>query len=275
MTIRFCLICIFLCVTFIIRAQKPDWMAVADSLYAKEQYFEAGIFCERVLFEQQDTAVTTRAVLLAVNCFKKQQQFDKAARFIGAVQARSVSDSLQKLLYTQLATCYYLAGDFDNCIATADRAAILYGSTGGTRWLTVLKLFSLNELQRWQEAAELYRTMVPDGSTLTGFYAHIPHLKSESKAGWLATFIPGGGHFYAARPWEGLASVLLQGAGVYFGIISWLHGYHISAVLAGGGIAGSFHLGSVKRAAELVKRYNRKKAGEFNEKVKQSVMNQW
>lgn len=274
MTTRFYLTCIFLCVTCITKAQQPDWMVVADSLYAKEQYFEAGIFCERVLFEQQDEVVTARAILLEAACYKKQGQFDKAARFIAANQSRSVSDSLQKILYTELATCYYLAGDFDNCIAAADRSAILYGNTCGTRWMNLLKLLSLNEQQRWQEATALYRQQVP-GDTLTDFYAHIPHLKSESKASWLATFIPGAGHFYAGKTWEGIASIVLQGAGVYYGIISWLDKYYVSAWLVGGGIAGSFHLGGVKRAAELVKMYNRKKTYEFNEKVKQSVMSRW
>lgn len=274
MTTRFYLICIFLCATCIIKAQQPDWMAVADSLYAGEQYFEAGIFCERVLFEQQQPDVTTKAILLEINCYKNQEQFDKAARFIAAAQTRAVSDSLQKALYTELTTCYYLAGDFDNCIAAADRAAVLYGNTGGTRWMNLLKLLSLNEQQRWQEAAVLYRQQVP-GDTLTDYYAHIPHLKSEDKASWLATFIPGAGHFYAGNTLEGITSILLQGAGVYYGVTSWLNGYYISALLAGGGVAGAFHLGGVKRAAELVKIYNRKKTYEFNQQVKQSVISRW
>lgn len=273
MTTRFYLICIFLCVICTTKAQQPDWLAVADSFYAKEQFFEAGICCERVLFEQQDANVLAQAVLLEISCYKKQQQFDKAARFIAAEQTRAISDSLQKVLYTELATCYYLAGSFENCIAAADKSYILYGSSS-THWMDVLKILSLNELQRWKEAAALYRQLIP-GDTLVDYYAHLPHLKSEEKAGWLATFIPGAGHFYAGKPWEGIASIVLQGAGVYYGVICWLDKYYVSAWLIGGGIAGTFHMGSVTRAEELVKMRNRKVTYEFNEKVKQSLLQQW
>jgi TM2 domain-containing membrane protein YozV len=100
-------------------------------------------------------------------------------------------------------------------------------------------------------------------------------LKSEDRAGWLATFIPGAGHFYAGKTWEGLASIAIQGLGVYYGVISWQDQYYLSAWLIGGGMAGSFHLGGVRRAQELVRMYNRKKTREFNEKVKEALLGKW
>lgn len=268
--------CIFLCATCIIKAQEPAWMAVADTLYQQQQYFEAAVFCERVLFEQDNDTVIEKAVLLEIQCFKKQQEFAKAARFIQSVQQRIHSDSLQRILYYELVTNYYLAGDFENALAIIDRVGILYTDYRYKGWMNLLKILSLNELQRWNEAAITYKQQAAGaGNTLPDYYAHLPRLKSEERAGWLATFIPGAGHFYAGKTWEGLASIVIQGIGVYYGVISFRDKYYISAWLMGAGIAGSFHMGGVRRSQELVRIYNRREVGAFNEKVKQALLNKW
>jgi tetratricopeptide (TPR) repeat protein len=248
-------------------------MTVADSLYQEQRYFEAGVFCERVLFEQSNDTMVARAILLEVQCFKKQRKFAKAARFIQSVQHRIHSDSLQQQLYYELATSYYLAGDFENTIAIADRTGVLYTGYTYKNWVSMLKILSLNELQRWEEAAAQYRQQASD--SLPDYYSHLPQFKSEDKAGWLATFIPGAGQFYAGKPWEALASIALQGVGVYYGVISWQQKHYISAWLIGAGIAGSFHMGGVRRSQELVRLYNKQKAGAFNEKVKQALLQRW
>ena len=126
----------------------------------------------------------------------------------------------------------------------------------------------MNELRRWQDAAAIAGKSGFLADSVQYCYAKLPHLKSEDRAAWLATFIPGGGHFYAGRTAEGLASIGIQALGVYYGIISWQQKHYISAWLVGGGIAGSFHLGGVRRAQELVRIYNNRKAAAFNEQVK-------
>lgn len=269
------MICIFLCAICTTKAQEPSWIRVADSLYRVGQYFEATVFCERTLFENKKETTEIQAVLLEIQCYKQMHEFAKATRFIQSVQPRIHSDSLQRVLYHELATNYYLAGDFENALAVIDRAAILYAADNDKRWMQLLKVLSLNELRRWSDAAVTYRQQPMAGDSLPDYYAQLPHFKSEDKAAWLATFIPGAGHFYAGKTWEGLASIAIQGAGVYYGVISWIDRYYLSAWLIGGGIAGSFHFGGVRRSQELVRIYNRRKAYEFNERVKQALLSKW
>lgn len=268
------MICIFLCVTCTIKGQQPDWLATATDLYGKEQYFEASVFCERVLYESNEEQPVLQAIWLKVQCYKQLHEFTKAAAFMAQVQTRARTDSMQRVLYNEMGTCYYLAGDFENAIAVADRASVLFA--GSSNWLTLLKILSLNELNRWQEAAVLYKQQgALPGDSLPDYYATLPRQKSEKKAGWLATFIPGAGHFYAGKPWEGVASIALQAGGLYYGISSWIHKYYISAWLVGGGLAGTFHMGGISRAQTLVQQYNKRKAADFNNKVRETLLARW
>ncbi|BAV04262.1 hypothetical protein [Filimonas lacunae] len=250
---------------------------MADSLYQQQQYFESAVFCERVLFEQgNESEVVQQAILLKMQCYKKQQAFAKAAGFGMSMQGRIHNDSVRQNLHADIATCYYLAGDFEKVIAETDKTQVLFQQNTHAGWMSLLKILSLNELRRWNEAALLYKqqSMVYSDS-LPDYYAKLPRQKSEKRAYWLATFIPGGGHLYAGKPWEALASIVLQGAGVYYGINSWINDYYINAWLIGGGLTGTFHMGGMARAQELVRIYNRRKANEFNQKVKDALLARW
>lgn len=263
--------CIFLCVTCITKAQEPDWMAVADSLYNKGLYFEASVYCERVLFTSESSPAAASAVLLKIQCYKQQQQYAKAARYIQSVQYLFSSDSLQQALSYETALAYYLAGEFENAIAVTDRAILRYPAKQVQNRANLIRILSLNELRRWPEAAAVYR-QYKQSDTIPDCYASLPRLKSEDKAEWLATFIPGAGHFYAGAAGEGLVSIAIQALGIYYGVISWQQKHYISAWLIGGGVFGSFHLGGARRARQLVKNYNNRKAQAFNKAVREQIL---
>lgn len=264
------LTCISLCAIFLTEAQTR-----ADSLYAAGRYFEASIAWERILFENDNKEQQLTAVLGKTECLKQQGLFDQAVIFLEGWQAYPFPDSSLARIHYQQILCTYLGGHFENVLSLADRWPYAHAGRPLPPFLEVLKILSLNELQRWKEAGDTYRSFraarhIPD--TFPDPYTRLPHLKSVTRAQWLSTFIPGGGQFYAGRPGEAIFSILVQAAGVYFAILSFEQHYYVSAWLVGAALFGAFHMGGVRRAEVLVQRYNRKKTLAFNARVKEQLL---
>jgi len=295
MIIRSFLTCTFLCAIFLTEAQTEE----ADSLYRLGRYFDASIAYERVLFEKSGspslelrrpgeteaagsedrakgpTGELFTAIIGKVRCLKRQQLFDQAVTFLNGWQSYPFSNSGRRELQSQQILCTYLGGHFENTLSLVDRWPYLHAGSPPAPALVVLKILSLNELQRWAEAGAAYRTFIaqqPAMVAVPDLYEHLPHLKSVNKARWLSYFIPGGGQFYAGKPGEALLSVLIQSAGIYFAVLSWEQHYYISAWLVGAALFGSFHMGGVRRSEGLVQEYNRKKILLFNEQVRAQLM---
>jgi TM2 domain-containing membrane protein YozV len=295
MTLRSFLTCISLCAIFLTNVQgagrclapvlsfgdfigrSDDTLAdsayrrQAEELYRKGQYFQAGIAWERVLFGCKDRRQLLAAVLGKTECLKEEGQFDPAVTFLEGWQAFPFPDSGLVRIHSQQILCTYLGGHFESVLSLVDRWPYEHGGAMPDDWLVVLKILSLNELQRWIDAAVTYRAFIGarhPATPVPDLYAHLPRLKSVSKAQMLSTIIPGAGQFYAGRPGEALFSILVQGAGLWFAIVSYEEQYYVSAWLIGAALFGAFHMGGVRRAEVLVKQYNRKKIAAFNEKVK-------
>lgn len=276
MITKFYLTCIFLFAICITKGQQAaDMNKTADSLFLAGQYFEAAIQYERVLFSAEDTSQVRHAVFGKLQCLKQQGLFKEAVRFINASRTDNLPDHLNYKLYYEQMLCAYLGGNFENALAIIEQAKLNFPDAAAEPSVDAIKIMSLNELRRWEEAAEVYASFVSKTgipAPEADLYKKIPALKSVDKAGWLSTFIPGGGQFYAGRPLEGVLSILIQGAGIYYGIISFQEKYYLSAWLVGAGIFGSFHMGSVRRSEALVNQYNKKKAYEFNSKVRKDIL---
>lgn len=288
MIIRYFLTCTFLCATFLIEAQTGSNQQQsgkghvssgieqqADQLYRQGLYTEASIAYERILFDNGDTVSQFHAVIGKTQCLKKQQLFNQAVAFLQAYLVYPFPDTALARIHSQLILCTYLAGHFENTISLADRWSYTHAGSPPPSELTLLKILSLNELQHWTAAGEAYRAFIADKQLaipVPDLYNELPRLKSVTKAQWLATFIPGGGQFYAGKPAEAMASILIQAAGIYFGVLSWEQHYYISAWLVGAALFGSFHMGGVRRSEILVERYNRKRIDQFNEKVKAQLL---
>ena len=271
--------CISLCAIFSTRAQTG-----ADSLYREGRYFEASIAWERVLFGNSDPQQQMAAIMGKTQCLKQEGQYDPAVSFLETWQASRFPDSdLAKIQY-QLIFCTYLGGHFENVLSLVDRWPYEHAGQSPDPLLVVLKILSLNELQRWKEAGDSYHALMaeqlgkphrpgsPNMERPPDLYAQLPHLKSVSKAVALATFIPGAGQFYAGKPGEAIFSILVQAAGIYFAVLSFEQHYYVSAWLVGAALFGAFHMGGVRRSEVLVQRYNRKKIIAFNARVREQLV---
>lgn len=249
----------------------------ADSLFKTGNYFAASVEYERVLFNGSDDWRTVyNCITGKLNCLKKQEKFKDAVVFVGDYLNTSLPDTIVcKLLYEQ-ALCSYFAKNYENTISLSTQIENSYPAFNGLPVLKMLKIFSLNELNKWDDAKNEYKKLINNyrfegAGTPVDLYAILPKLKSEKKAQWLSMFIPGGGQLYAGKPLESLASIVIQGAGVYYAIISWNAGYYISAWL-GVGIFGSFHNGGVRRSEALVQQYNAGKIKQFNYSIQKQLL---
>ena len=282
MITRYCLTCISLCAIFLTEAQAgtdtlPSDARIrqAETLFGAGRYFEASIAWERVLFENNDPQQQVKAVTGKTECLKRQGLFDPAVTFLETWQAFPFPDSDLVRLHYQLVLCNYLDGHFESTLSLVDRWSYEHHGKEPDPLLVILKILSLNELQRWKEAGDTYRTFVtthPSFAFPPDPYEHLPHLKSVSKATTLATFIPGAGQFYAGKPVEAIFSILVQAGGVWFAVVSFQEQYYVSAWLVGAALFGAFHLGGVRRSEILVERYNRKNMQDFNEKVREQLL---
>jgi TM2 domain-containing membrane protein YozV len=296
MILRSCLTCISLCAIFLTKAQTgvntpgqptitaSGTEAAAEVFYRSGRYFEASIAWERVLFCNPDPSLRMTAIMGKTQCLKQQGLFDPAVSFLESWQAASLPDSSLSRIQYQLILCTYLGGHFENVLSLADRWPYEHGGNVPEPLVVVLKILSLNELQRWGEAGEAYHALIKRRAVLASgadpsrweppadLYARLPHLKSVSKAVALATFIPGAGQFYAGKPGEAIFSILVQAAGIYFAVLGVEQHYYVEAWLVGAALFGAFHMGGVRRSEVLVQRYNRKRVLAFNEEVRTQLL---
>lgn len=263
-----------------------DWSTI-QGWTDQGKYFEAGLAYDRFLFqlsntpkEQDNAALMMELVRKRLEVFKKAGQFPQAINFINKWLSTDLPQDFLRYLLHQKVYCAYLAGQFETTIASVQQSNALYQSDRLPSWVAALEILSHNELNQFKEAAGLFETWIKNYGSAThqellnsndNPYAHIPKFKREEKAEALSTFIPGGGQFYAGKPLEGLLSIALQGAGIWFGVSSFLDKLYLSA-WAGVGIFGSFHMGSARRSVYLVQQHNIKVKRSFNEQVRKILL---
>ena len=275
MTTKFYLTCIFLCATCIINAQPSAALLRGDSLFRQGAYFEASVEYERVLFNNSAAQENQHAINQKIQCLKQERQFTQAINFIRANLHENMPDSTSYRLYYEQTLCTYLAGNFENALSVIEQIKLLHPSHAADAQLLLVQILSFNELQQWEKASGVYNALLSHyrhTDTVLSPYKNLPHLKSKDRAQWLSTFIPGGGQFYAGKPLEALVTLAIQGAGIWFGIVSFQQHYYLGAWLAGAGLFGSFHMGGVRRSEVLAEQYNRKKISQFNEKVREGLL---
>ena len=254
-------------------AQSP--FGHIDSLYQSGSYLAARVACERVLFTSDVPENQFRAAVGKTRCLKQQGLYDQALLFLNRHLQTPYADSLLYQLRHEQVMCAYLAGQFENVLSLVDRLPYLHPDRPVTPLLAAVRVLSFNELRRWPEARQAYGELVmrvqADTSVLA-LYRQVPVLKQEKKAQWLSTFIPGAGQLYAGKPIEAAVSLLVQAAGLYIGVTSFLNQYYLTAWGVGAGLFGSFHSGGVRRAEVLVQQYNGRKTAAFNAKARQQIL---
>ena len=265
--------CTFLCAVCTINAQQSESQR-ADSLFRQRAYFEASIEYERILFGNSQGSITAYTIQQKIQCLKQQKQFAQAITFIRQHLLENLPDSISYQLYYEQVLCAYLGRNFENALSIMEQMKLIHARSAGDARLLLIRILSLNELQQWDQASRLYDQFMQQHGVAASLspYKDVPRLKSKDRAQWLSTFIPGGGQLYAGKPLEALVTIVIQGAAIYFGIVSFQQHYYVATWLVGAGLFGSFHMGGVRRSEVLVEQYNQKKIARFNQKVRELLL---
>ncbi len=275
---RFFLICTFLLGIFITKAQSSfQFLKQAQYYYHQGMFVQSAISYERVLFITNSEEEIFPAICGKISCLKQISSFAEATYFIKQNIQIIKTDSLRAIVFKEWITCSYLADQLDETLSLIERAKLIYNNQINNSWLNLIKILALNEQTKWTEAKKIYKDYLTEhqlDSNLAVVYNQLPKLKSEDKAQWLATLIPGAGQFYAGKPTEGVINILLHAAGLYIGISDFISRHYLSAWLLGGGMVGSFHMGGVRRSEELIKQYNKKKTFEFNTYLRSKLVSE-
>ncbi|MGH2644096.1 MAG: tetratricopeptide repeat protein [Chitinophagaceae bacterium] len=273
---RFCLICKFLCVPFLIKAQGnifnyPDSIRYAGNLAL------ATVEYERIVFESNSPIIKAEATIEAADCMKIQKKYDEAASLLDAMNTENIPDPKLKyqILFQSLLNSY-LAHEVNSSFSKLTSLCYYYPDSSQNKDVLFMKILCLNEMQRWKEAGTIYRRFMityNHSAALSDPYLKIPRRKYPEKAEKLSAFLPftGAGMFYAGNIPEGLLSIAFQAAFAAFGAYSILMERYITGVLIGVGGYAAFYHGGARRAKWLAEKYNEKKTIQFNTTVRNQL----
>ncbi|HEX5554401.1 MAG TPA: hypothetical protein VFX43_14240 [Chitinophagaceae bacterium] len=274
---RFCLIFKFLCVPFLIKAQG-NVFSYGDSIYRSSNYSLAAVEYERVIFEYQSPSIQAEAAIKRANCLKMLRRYEAAASTLDAINIANLSDSIRYEILFQSILDSYLAHEPNNSYSKLESLCHFYPISAQKPDILLMKILSLNELQRWNEADTVYKKLKSiynvSNSSFSNPYLRIPKLKDPEIAEKLSAFLPftGAGFFYAGDIKEGILNVALQIGLISFGGYSILMKRYITCIFIGIGGYAAFYKGGVRRVKRLVVKYNEKKTIAFNTAVRDQLL---
>ncbi|TAM98947.1 MAG: hypothetical protein EPN39_07690 [Chitinophagaceae bacterium] len=274
---RFCLICKFLCVPFLIKAQG-NVFNYADSIRHAGNFTLATVEYERIAFENASPTIKAEATLKGADCMKMLKRYDEAASLLDAVNMENIPDPKLKyqILFQSLLNSY-LAHEENSSFSKLASLCYYYPDSSHNKDVLFMKILCLNEMQQWKEADTIYRnfmTAFNHSAVPSNPYLKIPRLKDPEKAEKLSAYLPftGAGLFYAGNVPEGLLSIALQASFAAFGAYSILMERYITGVLIGVGGYAAFYHGGTRRAKWLAEKYNEKKTIQFNTMIRNQLL---
>jgi len=263
-TVRFCLICIFLCARFFTSAQT---LPQADSLFQRGEFLQAGIAYERLIY-QGDKRVNT-LLLKKAYCYKARHLYEEAYQILQRADLFIEHDSLKWDLYYESMLTAWLAGKNDLAMNKVQELRYYFPSVAHPM-TDLVEILSLNQQHRFADAEIKLKAAIRNHH-LTGdsliYQDRRFRLRNPEKAHDLSLFLPGVGQWYAGYTGRGLTSGLIQAGFVAFTITSFLNGYYLSGVYTGVGLFYLFNSGGARHARYLAE----KKNGEIVENLNAAV----
>ena len=271
------LICIFLCVPFLIKGQADTVFTEGDDLYTSGEYRLSSIAYERVVYLINDHQLKSEAYLRKAYALKKLGHYEAAQKNLERVKLAGLNDSLSFLIRYETALNAYLGGNYSDGLSQMVQMDHYLADSQLLAQKMYLHILILNELQSWIEASEMCRKYLKlagsniDTDTLYEFAAD-PGLKKIKKAQYLSTFMPGTGQIYAGRPGKGILNVLLQMSALGFAVINGYYGYYITGFLLGFGFLQSFYFGGIRQAERFAEQYNKALVRSYNNRLKEIIV---
>lgn len=279
------MICIFLCVPFLIKAQNIEKLfSQANNLYQCGEFRDSRLAFERIVFTTRVNHDCAKAFFGKALCYKQQKQYNRAIEELNRVNFKGLPDSLQFEIRYEFILCAYLATNFNEALSQAKQLRFFIKDSTYHHKILFLEALTYNELTEWQNAESCMKKLItvkaPSDSAkvFTGLIAgtynqrNYPKLKKVKKAKMLSTFIPGAGQIYAGYPFEGVFNLLLQSACLAGGVYGFYTKYYFTGYIVGFGLFQKFYFGGTRRAELLANKTNYKRIRKFNDNAKHVIL---
>lgn len=270
--IRFWLTCIYLFVAFSINAQ----IDYAESIYETGNYELAAVEFERAIYLSADQSEKNKAILGKVNSLKQQQRFKEAYYTTLRGNTYSPDSTINgQIRYESILTAY-LGELYNDGYNQFKQLKYFHKNQLVTDRARIIAVLCLNELGRWDEAAEIltfinrkYELKID----LTEIYdsRKYPKIRDLEKQQFGLALFPS---FILLREGElvsGLGSMLLKGMVLSYNVYHLINGYYLNALLAGGAYA-LLYAGSTSNASDALIINNNRKLQKYNTLLRQRIL---
>lgn len=272
---------IFLCALSLTNLEAQSIWNKADSLFSVQNYREARIEYERVVFKNTDRAIIAEAKLNIVNCYKQERTFNKAIEELNGVINIGLQAELTRQVKYETILCNYLAGDTKKAESLAKQARYFNKDSILNNRILLLEVLIYTKNQKWDEAKQKsldFAQLKLSETDSLFFYQdllseyfnkkNIPKFKDPDKAKLLSTFIPGAGQIYSGHITEGVLSFGLQATFIGLGAHAFYKQYYVSGYFVGFAIFQKFYFGGQHRAKLLTQKSNYEKMQKYHGNLK-------
>lgn len=277
---RLCLICVFLCHAYLIKAEATDPFVLADSFANAMQWRLAALEYDFVGFYNSQSDIKSKAILRKAECLKQLGKYSEAQSSLDKIVFDNIPDSLAKKIRYEHILCAYLASDY-----AAVETQVIQIRSDDKKFIELysaipIYVLSLNEQGKWGQAKkELldYFNLIgkeENKAAVEEIYSkgNIPKLKKIKTAKLLSYILPGTGHMYLGYWGEGLASASLNALAVSFlGYNVYVERYFTSLSM-GMGLLQKFYFGGTYRVTYLTEKKNYQLKKKFNDDIKGKVI---
>lgn len=281
-TTKFFFSFIFLCATFL---NSSEAVEKCDSLFFGNQYFEASIEYERMIFEAKSLDDINFFKYRKALCYKHMGQFEQMLKELQPIYFSNPADSLYRFVCYELSLCYYLKGDPARTLWKIDEYFYRSKDSLALQDFLPLKILALNATYQWDEAMNSLLQFVDNQSFPDEKDAELkmlvlniyekknrPHIKSVQKAEDLSRFLPGLGQVYAGAGGEGVINLLINASILAFAGFQVYNGFYLTGYLAGFGFFNKTYHGGIKRAGILADQKNKDLVIRFNSKTASLIL---
>lgn len=258
-----------------ILANSQNYHAQADTLMATKQYEQAALLYEKAFFFATNYHQKGKALYGKIQAQKNTRQYSAIWKRLLTISDENFVKNTTDSLYFEGALAALLANEpyqallFIEAVAPNINDSVFFIKT---KWLHLL---ILNELRQWEAAAEqlqkLEQYLPTTDNNEQALYSNQPHLLDAYKARQWARFVPGAGQMYAHAIGEGMVALMLQLGAVGWIVFEMSQTAFITAYFGGVPLFQKFYTGSIRRSAELVRRYNTTQSNAYNRHLQQKL----
>ncbi len=274
--VRFYLIWIFLCNVFFVKAQRIDVFSYPDSLFNSGNFKLAAVEYERIYFISDDIDTKNDALLKKSFCYKQDNQYEVAAKTLKRIDFNNINDSTYYKSCYEYALNTFLNEDYKETILQLNEMHTKQIDTFNNNNLLVLRILTLNELRKWDEANTSLINYIKTNNIKVDSFAFKklskkPGLKNEKLAKNISYFFPGSGQIYSGHWGRGLSSLILSGAFATYTYVSFINGFYYAGVFSGFSTFRMFWTGGANYAEYLAKQKNKDRITKHNKKIKDLI----